>query len=174
MRLASMLRTPLLPLRDTSRVALRLALVGMSAGVMTLPARTLPAQSATVPDTSDSSVCFGFGFGTWTPPLDWRGAGHAVVTDSSQLPRAPEGRGWAASLDSSAETSLLLFPTWWPVGVSVEVPHRPLVPGDTVSGTAVALVANGRAEPPRSRVRVWRVPCRRAPPPESPRIRDGG
>ena len=174
MRLTSVLRTSLHSVRDFSRDALRLARVGVSAGVMTLPARPLLAQAATAPDTTDSNVCFGFSFATWTPPLDSRGAGHAAVTDSSQIPRAPDGRGWAASLDSSAETSLLLFPTWWPVGVSVEVPHRPLASGDTVSGTAVALVADGRTEPPRSRVRVWRVPCRRPPPADGSGGRDRG
>jgi hypothetical protein len=60
--------------------------------------------------------------------------------------------------DSTARgESLLLFPSWWPAGVTVRFS---LVPGrDSTRGEARAFVADGRVEPPTSLVTVWRVPC---------------
>jgi hypothetical protein len=62
--------------------------------------------------------------------------------------------------DPRAEVALTLFPSWWPVGVSVRLPRRPEV-GDTVAGQAMALVADGRVTSPASTVRAWRVVCAR-------------
>jgi hypothetical protein len=55
----------------------------------------------------------------------------------------------------------MLFPAWWPVGVEVALGTRSPALGDTVSGRATALVADGRREAPTSRVRAWQVPCAR-------------
>jgi hypothetical protein len=54
---------------------------------------------------------------------------------------------------------LLLFPAWWPAGVSIEWLEQH---GDTLLGRAVALVADGRVKNPVSTVRGVRVACRRS------------
>lgn len=64
--------------------------------------------------------CFGFAFGAWTPPLDARRAGHTALPPGAGTPATPEGRDWAAS---GMGASLVLFPSWWPAGVSVHFPH---------------------------------------------------
>ncbi len=120
------------------------------------------AQDAPSRGGHDAPVCLGFSFGPWTPPLDWRGAGHGVAVDSARVLRAPDGRDWASpGLGSGSDTTLMLFPAWWPVGVEVALRTRGPAPGDTVSGRATALVADGRREAPRSLVRAWQVPCGR-------------
>ena len=117
------------------------------------------AQSSPA-NRSEPSVCYGFSFGNWTPPLDWQTAGHGTALDSARVPRAPSGRGWAASdLEFRSDTSTLLFPPWWPAGVLVEFPAKPKSPSDTVSGRASALVADGRKKPSTSAIRAWLVPC---------------
>jgi hypothetical protein len=116
-----------------------------------------PAQN---PAKDEPQVCLGFAFGAWTPPLDWRAAGHGAMPDSSRLQRAPSGRDWASDAGAGEPDSLLiLFPKWWPAGVSVELPTRTPAPGDTVVGRAVAFVANGARKSPTSSVRAWRVGC---------------
>lgn len=124
----------------------------------TAAARPLAAQDAPPRDEVDA-VCFGFAFGAWSPPLDWRAAGHGDRPDSSRFVHAPEGRDWAAEGSSAADTALMLYPAWWPVGVLVEIPARRIVDGDTVTGKASALVADGRLRAPTAVVRAWRVPC---------------
>ena len=76
------------------------------------------------------------------------------------LGAAPRNDSAAGAGDPRAEVALTLFPSWWPVGVSVHLPHQPEV-GDTVAGQARALVADGRMAPPASTVRAWRVACAR-------------
>lgn len=126
------------------------------ATLLAAPARLRAQERDTTP-----SVCLGFSFGPWTPPLDWRGAGHERY-DTSQVPHAPGGRDWAAGpVLGEADSVLVLFPSWWPVGVSVELPTRTPAPGDTVTGRARAFVADGRMRVPTSRVRAWRVSCAR-------------
>ena len=62
--------------------------------------------------------------------------------------------------DQGLEDSVvMLFPKWWPVGVTVALPTRRPAPGDTVTGRAQALVSDVRAKIPTSRVRAWAVPC---------------
>ena len=120
------------------------------------------AQAGRSGGAPDAPVCLGFSFGPWTPPLDWRGAGHEVAVDSARVLRAPDGRDWASpGLGSGSDTTLMLFPAWWPVGVEVALGTRSPALGDTVSGRATALVADGRREAPTSRVRAWQVPCAR-------------
>lgn len=108
---------------------------------------------------ADAAQCFGFAFGPWHPPLDLAVAGHrAPLADQTQA-KAPGGRDWASDLMPN-DTTLFLFPAWWPAGVQVTFARRPRADADTVSGDATALVADGRVQAPRARLRAWRVPCR--------------
>jgi len=45
--------------------------------------------------------------------------------------------------------------------VIVELPMRAAAHGDTVTGRATALIADGRQQAPTSRVKAWQVPCAR-------------
>jgi hypothetical protein len=56
---------------------------------------------------------------------------------------------------------LLLYPSFWPAGVSARFPRTPRTQGDTVRGTATAFVADGRVRSPEAEVMAWLVPCRR-------------
>ena len=134
------------------RVAIALVLPVLSAF---LPAQT-PERFA-----NDTTACFGFRFGAWTPPLDWRAAGHPRRDSTPAVAMAPAGREWAATVSSgtAADSVLLLFPEWWPAGVKIEVPATET--GDTMNARATALVARAGLPTPVSRVRAWRVPCDR-------------
>lgn len=114
------------------------------------------------------SVCLGFAFGAFTPKLDWEKAGHAPIRAGS-VQRAPDGRDWASDQALPNDSSLYLFPAWWPVGVWVELSSRAPAVGDTVEGRATALVARGNITPPVARVRAWRVPCGGVAPARPPR-----
>ena len=115
---------------------------------------------STLGQKAEPSLCFGFAFGSWTPALDWQLAGHGARIDSARIPRAPNGRGWAAiDVEQQSDSTLLLFPPWWPAGIAVKLATKPAAPTDTVAGRAVALVADGRKRPPTGAVRLWRVPC---------------
>ncbi len=121
--------------------------------IIALAARSAAAQSG------DDAQCFGFAFGTWKPALDLAAAGHSTTPPPSALLKAPGGRDWASDAVPN-DTTLLLFPAWWPAGVQVTFPRQPRSPADTVTGSALALVADGRTTPPRATMRLWRVPCR--------------
>jgi hypothetical protein len=109
----------------------------------------------------DEPVCLGFSFGAWTPPLDWRGAGHGEMPRASVLQHAPSGRDWASDGGAgAADTLLILYPAWWPAGVRVDLPTRTPAVGDTVVGKALAFVANGAVKSPEAKVRAWQVVCR--------------
>ena len=123
--------------------------------ILLMAAGAARAQSA----AADTAQCFGFSFGTWKPALDLAIAGHSTTPLDSTLLKAPGGREWASGA-SPNEATLLLFPSWWPVGVEIAFARRPHSFADTVSGRAVALVANGSVTPPRAAVRAWRVACR--------------
>ena len=128
--------------------------------VILLPAHRLRAQSA--PAHDDEPVCLGFAFGTWTPALNWKGAGHGEMPDAKVLPHAPAGRDWATDAGAGmSDTLMILYPAWWPAGVRVDLPTRTPAVGDTVVGRAIAFVANGAVKSPEARVRAWRVPCKR-------------
>ena len=122
-------------------------------GALLGPAR-LRAQAAA------PAGCYGFAFGRWHPELDLAAAGHAPARTDG--PMAPNGRSWAAgdAADPAAADSgeLILMPAWWPAGVRLRAARLPAV-GDTVRGVAVALVADGRATPPRSQALVWGKRC---------------
>jgi hypothetical protein len=142
-------------------------LVYLGALVLAMVANPLTAQS---PDPRPNE-CWGFVFGTWSPSLDWAAAGHASYT-ARGAPPTPEAsttdgapRHDAASFARNGGVALVLYPTWWPVGVGIELERQP-VNGDTVPGMAYAFVADGRATPPESRILAWRKPCG-GPPPQS-------
>lgn len=130
-----------------------------------------PAQ----PPAAAPDECFGLTFGRWEPELDARAAGHRAVAADSAPQRAPHGRDWAARLESGRDTTIILFPAWWPAGVAIRFPEGRAHPGDTTRGTATALVANGDVRPPTTAVLLQPVPCApgAAPPPARP-DRDGG
>lgn len=123
-------------------------------------ALVLVAVSTSEAQSADSAQCYGFSFGTWNPPLDLRAAGHGAVPSSATAIKAPGGRDWAATDVVPNDSTLLLFPEWWPAGVQVIFSRRPAAIADTVTGCAMALVADGRATPPRTTMRAWRVTCR--------------
>ena len=116
------------------------------------------AQDA--PRRATDQLCLGFTFGSFTPKLDWAKAGHAPIRPGS-TESAPDGRDWASDQALPNDSSLYLFPAWWPVGIWVELATRVPADGDTVSGKATALVARGDITPPVAKVRAWRVPCAR-------------
>lgn len=87
-----------------------------------------------------------------------------VAPDGAKNPQSPEGRDWASNDTGAADSTLLLFPSWWPAEIAVALPARTPAVGDPVSGTAYALVARGDIRAPETRVRAWRVPCRRPEP----------
>ncbi|MDB4880232.1 MAG: hypothetical protein JWL60_1678 [Gemmatimonadetes bacterium] len=107
------------------------------------------------PPAADA-VCYGFAFGPWTPGLDWKRAGHPDPSRSTNAADvAPLDRRWAVETDSA----LMLFPGWWPAGVSVALPRRPRTLADTVHGQAIALVPDYRMKNPVAKVRAWGIRC---------------
>jgi hypothetical protein len=132
-----------------------------AAAVLGAPVTTVRAQDTARPPGSEPAVCLGFAFGAFTPKLDWAKAGHAPIRDSSAVPRAPDGRDWASDVALPNDSSLYLFPSWWPVGVWIQLSSRAPAAGDTATGRAIALVARGNISPPVAPVKAWRVPCGR-------------
>jgi len=132
-------------------------------GALAVPAS---ARAQTAGGRGTEAVCLGFAFGAFTPKLDWEKAGHAPIRAGS-VQRAPDGRDWASDQALPNDSSLYLFPAWWPVGIWVELSTRAPAPGDTVDGRATALVARGNITPPVARVRAWRIPCGGAAPARS-------
>ena len=137
----------------------RLAYLAAAALGALLAAPSIAVAQDTVHRTTEP-VCLGFAFGAFSPKLDWAKAGHAPIRAGSTV-QAPDGRDWASDQALPNDSSLYLFPAWWPVGVWVELATRAPAPGDTVNGRATALVARGDITPPVARVRAWRVPCGR-------------
>lgn len=134
-----------------------LALLLLLALALTAP---LGAQA---PDARPNE-CWGFVFGTWSPALDWAAAGHNAHARRA-APPAPEAsttdgapRHDAASFERAGGPALVLYPTWWPVGVGISLERQP-ADGDTVRGVAHAFVADGRLTPPESTILAWRKPC---------------
>jgi hypothetical protein len=146
-------------LRRFVRFLIAVALAGASGAAAVGRAQT-PAPAPPAARTPDEPVCLGFSFGTWKPALDWRAAGHGAFPDSTNLQHAPDGRDWAADLDEP-DSSMVLYPAWWPVGVSVRLPTRSPAFGDTVSGIAIAYRAVADSASPKASVRAWRVRCGR-------------
>jgi len=132
-----------------------LAAVAALGALVAIPLQAQDATPAAEHDTA--AVCLGFAFGSWSPPLDWHAAKHQGTPDSTSMGHAPGGRGWAG--DAGTDSTMMLYPGWWPVGVVVALPTRTPAQGDTVTGLATALVADGRVHNPTAKVRAWRVPC---------------
>lgn len=139
------------------------------ASMLLLAALIAPIAGVSAQSSSEPTVCLGFAFGSWTPALDWRAAGHGAPLDPRAHARAGDGRDWATT-QHMADSTILLIPGWWPAGVSVTLPNRSPTLGDTVVGHAFAYVADSRKTAPVARVRAWRVPCasRRPEPTSSP------
>jgi hypothetical protein len=127
------------------------------------------ARAQDEPDDDGSPGCYRFAFGSWNPPLDWTRAGHDSATrgylrearpsGSVHGRLTPTGARESAVIDSIAGVQhLILLPSWWPAGVTVRFPALTSA-RDTVRGTALAFVADGRSEAPTAPVAVWRVPC---------------
>ena len=141
-----------------------LIVFALGAGAPTVRAQ---AGGASTPDE-----CFGFAFGPWEPPL--RTVASKANPGGDPTTGAPAGapRDWAARVangrnaadsvhDSGGDSVLVLFPGWWPSGVAINWTGTR---GDTLLGTAHALVADGRVPSPVSSVRGLRVPCGRPRP----------
>ena len=146
------IRSPLYSVASPTLLHIFLALA-----LISLPANT--GAQAVSPDQAPDDrpdECFGFTFGRWTPALEWAAAGH---TADSAGRGEMVGREPAVSPASTGHSTLLLYPSWWRAGVLVRLPAA-LSARDTLDGVAVALVANGRSNP-TSKVRAWRIPCRR-------------
>ena len=126
----------------------------------------LGAQSMADPRAPDE--CFGFRFGAWDPPLKTVASRYNPGYDPTASAPAGAPRDWAAKVptgrpETAADSVLLLFPAWWPSGVSIAWRDER---GDTLIGLATALVADGRIKNPVAAVRGLRVPCAK---PESAR-----
>jgi hypothetical protein len=131
-----------------------LVAVGLMLGGLPLAAQTA------APDTSDYNYCLGFEFGSWKPALDLEAAGHNPVVDTTHFQRAGDGRDWATSgTKAEGDSTIILFPIWWPAGVAIALEHVPMSVNDTVRGKATALVADGRMASPVTSIRAWRKRC---------------
>lgn len=121
--------------------------------------------TAQVPSAAPDE-CFGFAFGTWDPPLKSASSTYSPGYDPTVSAPAGSPRSWAArapmsdSSGAAADSVLLLFPPWWPAGVAIQWTAQR---GDTLLGTATAMVADGRVKNPRTAVRALHVACRSAP-----------
>ncbi|HKP16246.1 MAG TPA: hypothetical protein VJT85_09275 [Gemmatimonadaceae bacterium] len=139
--------------------SIRLIALTLSATLLAAPALARAQRQRDEPP-----VCLGFTFGQWTPALDWKAAGHQTRIDPALHQHADDGRDWATTQAVEDEHTIMLLPSWWPAGVSVTLPNRSPAPGDTVVGSALAFIGDGRKQPPTAKVWAWRVPCtRRAP-----------
>ncbi|HEY0970364.1 MAG TPA: hypothetical protein VGE02_05245, partial [Gemmatimonadales bacterium] len=134
------------------------ALTALAVAALSMAALFGPAALGAQVISSPADECYGFAFGRWDPPLDMRAAGHHVPSPDD-LAHAPGGRDWAAAVSSGRDTTLLLFPAWWPAGVAIRFPAGVRTPTDTVRGRATALVANGLVRNPEAAVLAWPVPC---------------
>ena len=141
--------------------ALRFALPGLL---------LLLSASLQGPDQAPASKCWRFAFGAWTPPLDWDRAGHDGKA-SELAARAQRVRDSVFARDTNATRnnammweqtklgwSVVLIPSWWPVGVKVEF-DSVLAGGREMTGQAVAFVADAGQQPSRARARAVRCPA---------------
>lgn len=116
--------------------------------------------------------CYGFKFGAWDPPLRTVASAYSPGYDPTTSAPAGAPRDWATRVpngqatNSPADSVLMLFPAWWPVGVQIQWTGQH---GDTLAGTAIALVSDGRLRNPVTTVRGVRVACTR---PDTARAQD--
>lgn len=143
------------PLTRWIHLAARIASV--SAALALAPALVRAQDTSVARGDTRPNECFTFAFGAWDPPLDWSAAGHG--TDVTPPPATPgTGRGDASHPGTAGDSTLMLYPPWWPAGVLVRFTMRSGA-GDTLRGTATALVADGRLRAPRARILARRIPC---------------
>ena len=128
---------------------------------------TAQASAQSRDQQEPSSTCWRFAFGTWTPPLDWERSGHdGRAGDLAN--RVQRVRDSVFAKDTNAVRnsamvwertrlgwSVVLFPTWWPVGVKVDF-DSVLAQGREMTGQATAFVANAGRDPSRARARAVR------------------
>lgn len=116
-----------------------------------------------------SSTCWRFAFGAWTPPLDWEKSGHDGKA-GDLASRVQRVRDSVFAKDTNAVRnsamvwertrlgwSVVLFPSWWPVGVKVDF-DSVLAQGREMTGQATAFVADAGQDPSRARARAVRCP----------------
>jgi hypothetical protein len=125
------------------------------------------AQST--PQDAPSSRCWRFAFGAWTPPLDWERAGHrGNATEMSDRVKRIRDSVFARDTNAVRNNAMIweqtrrgwtvvLFPEWWPVGVSVEF-DSVFAGGNEMTGQATAFVADAHQENSRARARAVRCP----------------
>lgn len=148
----------------------RRALLILAAAAILLPQRLAHAQdSSAAPTHPTPNECFRFAFGAWSTPLDWRTAGHRGATQPSD---SAEPRGDASRSGTDKLGDIVLYPSWWPVGVYVDL-DTTRTQGDTLLGTATAFVANGNVAVPTAPVRAWRVLCGLAAEPRPQQLKRG-
>lgn len=121
------------------------------------------ATGQSVP-ANEPPLCLRFRFGAWAPALDWSAAGHPGTIENFRVDRAAQGQAWAAGVapttkTAAGDTVLVLYPSFWPVGVMVTFNPRAFAGADTVKGTAQAFVADGRKASPTSVATLFRVSC---------------
>jgi hypothetical protein len=127
---------------------------------------TLAQQGGSIPE---AGRCWRFAFSAWDPPLDWERAGHEGraddvagrvrrVRDSVFVRDSAAARNAEMHWERTARgLAVVLFPTWWPVGVHVEFDSI-ATDGLEMSGRATALVADVNRPPSRARARAVRCP----------------
>lgn len=127
----------------------------------------LAQQGGSIPE---AGRCWRFAFSAWDPPLDWERAGHEGraddvagrvrrVRDSVFVRDSAAARNAAMHWERTARgLAVVLFPTWWPVGVHVEF-YSIAADGREMSGRATALVADENKPPSRARARAVRCPA---------------
>lgn len=119
------------------------------------PALAQSADSAAAP----RSGCYHFEFAGWEPTLD---AARRELARYGADWRVPSPHRDATMWGAEGDSLLILFPAWWPNGVSVRFDTA--VRGDTLRGEALAFVPDGRALAPRTAVRAVRGRCRGSSP----------
>lgn len=134
-----------------------------------LLAFTSHARAQSRDQQEPSSTCWRFAFGAWTPPLDWERSGHDGKA-GELANRVQRVRDSVFAKDTNAVRnnamvwertrlgwSVVLFPSWWPVGVKVDF-DSVLAQGREMTGQAIAFVADAGQDPSRARARAVRCP----------------
>ena len=148
---------------------MRSTVVSVMIAAMLVPASARIAVAQDDSQGAPSSKCWRFAFGAWTPPLDWEKSGHFGKADELAN-RVERIRDSVFARDTTAVRnnamiwvrgtpgwSVVLFPTWWPVGVKVDF-DSVFNEGREMIGEANALVADAGQAPSRARAKAMRCP----------------
>lgn len=131
----------------------------VAAGLLLLAHQDVPSVAA----LRNPPKCARVAFGSWSPPLDWKGAGNATAPNSlAQRVRFLRDSVYAAGGGAGASDemqwitirghrALVIFPAWWPVGVIITLDSAD---GTALRGEARALRASGNAPVSRARAVV--------------------